>query len=287
MDDLRIGRICRALRRRRSWRQIDLARRAGCSQKSVSDLERGHLAWFRVGLVRAVFAALDASFDGIVGWRAGDLDRLLDERHAATVEAVARLLLHTGWEVAPEVTYSEYGERGSIDLFAARADRQAIAVFEIKGDVTTIEETLRKHDEKTRLAADKLAVRRLGWRPRTVGRILVISEDRTARRRLAAHESTFGAAYPMGSRDVRRWIREPAASCAGIWFLTPRGSGAGSQRRGGTRRVRVPRMKIGLTAKDRSPTCGTTRDGRFSRANIAEIRLPVLVSLAGENGKPL
>jgi len=36
-----------------------------------------------------VFAAVDAGFDGTVRWRGGELDRLLDERHAALVGAFA------------------------------------------------------------------------------------------------------------------------------------------------------------------------------------------------------
>jgi hypothetical protein len=74
-----------------------------------------------------VFAALDASFDGIVGWRSGDLDRLLDDRHAATIEAVALILRTRGWLVIPEASYSEWGERGSIDILAGREEARAVA----------------------------------------------------------------------------------------------------------------------------------------------------------------
>jgi transcriptional regulator with XRE-family HTH domain len=241
MDDLRIGPICRALRRRRGWRQLDLASRAGCSQRMISYIERGHLAGCRLSLLRRVFAALDASFDGLAGRRAGDLDRLLDERHAAVIEAVARLLQADAWDAIPEFTYSEFGERGSIDLLASKAPARAIAVFEIKGDVTTINDTVRKHDEKTRLAVEKLAMRRLGWRPAIAGRILVIAEDRTARRRVAAHRATFDAAYPLRSNAVRAWLRRPASSMGGIWFLTLSKGSSGSQRHGGPKRIRVPR----------------------------------------------
>ncbi|HVH18470.1 MAG TPA: helix-hairpin-helix domain-containing protein, partial [Myxococcota bacterium] len=46
-----------------------------------------------------------------------DGDRLLDERHAAMVEAVMRRLVALGWKVRAEVTFSSFGERGSIDVF--------------------------------------------------------------------------------------------------------------------------------------------------------------------------
>lgn len=185
MDDARVGRICRALRRRRGWTQADLARRAGCHQTTISRIERGHMADLRLAVTRKVFAALDASFDGIVGWRAGDLDRLLDDRHARTIEAVAVLLRSWDWLVIPEASYSEWGERGSIDILAAHADLRAAAVFEIKTEITSVEETIRKHDQKSRLAS-ALAKKRLGWSPDHVGRILVVPEDATIRRVLAA-----------------------------------------------------------------------------------------------------
>jgi transcriptional regulator with XRE-family HTH domain len=252
VDDLRIGRICRALRRRRGWRQIDLARRAVCHQTTISTIERGHIASLRVSVVRAVFAALDAAFDGSVTWRAGDLDRLLDERHAAIVEAVARFLRAAGWEVIPELTYSEFGDRGSIDLLAAYGPGKAVAVFEIKTDLTVIEETIRRHHEKTRLVDEKLARRQFGWEPRMVARILVVPEDLTIRRRVAAHDATLRAAYPMGSRQVRAWLAQPSTATTasgaagligGIWFLTLKPTRLGSQNRGGPRRVRTARTQ--------------------------------------------
>ena len=54
VDDQRIGRVVRALRRRLGWRQADLAEKAGCSQATVSETERGHLPEVRLlrGILR-------------------------------------------------------------------------------------------------------------------------------------------------------------------------------------------------------------------------------------------
>ncbi|MGI8927836.1 MAG: helix-turn-helix domain-containing protein [Candidatus Limnocylindrales bacterium] len=71
MDDQRIGRTVRALRRRRGWRQLDLTAAAKFSQKTVSRTERGHLPATHV--LRAILAALDASLVLDVRWRAGAL----------------------------------------------------------------------------------------------------------------------------------------------------------------------------------------------------------------------
>jgi hypothetical protein len=176
-----------------------------------------------------------ASSDG-----AGDLDRLLDDRHARTIEELALLLRSWAWLVIPEASYSEWGERGSIDILAAREDVRAVAVFEIKTEIASVEETIRKHDQKTRLAYSGLAQKRLGWVPDHFGRILVVPEDATIRRVIAGHEATFSAAYPLRSRAIRRWLIAPRGSAAGVWFLSPKPGGAGSQTRGGPRRVRHP-----------------------------------------------
>src|SRR4051812_34494708 len=113
MDDQRLGRIIRALRRRKGWRQVDLALAAGCSQNLISLIERGHLAAVSVRMLRRVTGALDATLGFDMRWRGAALDRLLDEDHANLVAAVAAILRALGWLVEIEVTYSSYGERGS------------------------------------------------------------------------------------------------------------------------------------------------------------------------------
>ncbi|CAN5748354.1 hypothetical protein BH23CHL8_BH23CHL8_06870 [soil metagenome] len=60
MDDRRVGLIARALRRRRAWRQQDLARVADVSQSTVSRFERGHLDRLAIGTLRRILGALEA-----------------------------------------------------------------------------------------------------------------------------------------------------------------------------------------------------------------------------------
>ena len=88
------------------------------SQQDVSDVERGHLEHVRLATIRRLAAALDAKASIDLGWRGGMLDRLIDERHAALVEAVSEVLLANGWQVRPEVSFALFGERGSIDILA-------------------------------------------------------------------------------------------------------------------------------------------------------------------------
>ena len=49
-------------------------------------------------------------------WHGEELDRLLDEAHARLVDEVVRRSTVLGWVVAVEVSFSRYGERGSIDV---------------------------------------------------------------------------------------------------------------------------------------------------------------------------
>jgi hypothetical protein len=65
--------------------------------------------------------ALGADLDLFLRWRGERLDRLLDEDHAAIVEAVVRLLREDEWDVAIEVSFSKWGERGSIDVLGFHA----------------------------------------------------------------------------------------------------------------------------------------------------------------------
>lgn len=244
VDDVRVGQVCRAIRRRRGWRQSDLGDRARCSQSTVSRLERGQLEAIDLGTIRRIFRALEASFEGMVRWRAGDLDRLLDERHAALVESVASRLRAWGWSVHPEVTFAIWGERGSIDLLAVRLDVRAAGVFEMKTDVPRVEEAIRRHDDKARLAST-IVRERFGFAPVSIGRVLVFPEDRSLRRLLDHHESTFQAAYPSSSRAVRAWLRQPTGPLAGIWFLTGSHPRTGSRSLMGRHRVRVAHQDRG------------------------------------------
>src|SRR6478736_4017218 len=94
-----------------------------------------------VGTVRKIVGGLDAELVLFIRWRGGDLDRLLDAGHARLCDDLARLLTNRGWEVAPEVSYSEYGERGSIDVLGFHPESGLLLVTEVKTEVASVEET--------------------------------------------------------------------------------------------------------------------------------------------------
>lgn len=118
VDVARFGRAIRALRRRRRWRQIDLASAAGVSATQVGRIERGESRRLPADTFDRVAQAAGASLDLALRWKGEGLDRLLDEDHARLVELVVLKLQALGWEVAVEVSFSRFGERGSIDVLA-------------------------------------------------------------------------------------------------------------------------------------------------------------------------
>jgi len=236
VDDRKLGSVLRALRRRRRLRQVDVAVLAGVTQSTVSRVERGHSDMLALATLRRLFGAVDARIDVVPLWRAGELDRLLDEDHAALCGQVANVLERAGWSIVLEATYSRYGERGSIDILAAHPDTRTVLVVEIKTQLISIEEIGRRLDQKTRLAP-AIASERFGWRASTVGRLLVLPSLPTERRRVARQGAVVAHLFPVqAARTVRRWLRQPIGPLAGIWFVSFMHGRAGS-----TVRPRGPR----------------------------------------------
>jgi len=233
MDSVRVGLALRALRRQRGWTQTDLARRARISQASVSRAERGNASDLTVRTLTAIAEALGARVALRVLWQGEALDRLLDAAHAGLVDEVVRLLRARGWEVIPEATFSEFGERGSIDVLAWHPASGALLVIEVKSAVPDMGALLAGVDRKARLAP-RLAESR-GWRVTCASRILVLPDHRTARRRASEHAATLGAVFPARTVELRRWLRDPHGAVAGILFL-PRSQSTTARHRVGVRR---------------------------------------------------
>lgn len=169
--------------------------------------------------LEAVAESLDAQLGLDLRWRGGDLDRLLDAAHAAIVELLVRLYRATGWEVIVEATFSEFGERGSIDVLAWHPSTGHVAVNEVKATLADAGRTVMGVDRKARLAP--VVARKLGWRCRGVSRFLVVAEAPTARRRIAEHAGIFRTSFPLGTRESRAWIARPSLQpVAGLIFLS-------------------------------------------------------------------
>lgn len=267
MDDRRIGSVIRVLRRRKGWRQSDLAAAAGVHQSDVSNLERGHVADYRVTIIRAVLGALDGRCDLEPRWRGAAIDRLLDDRHATLAGQGGAFLGTLCWEVLGEVTYSEYGERGSIDLFSARPDVAAALVGEVKSEFVSLEATLRSVDVKARLAP-KLCRDRFGFQPLIVAQFLILPESTTTRRQLTRHAALLGRSFPLRGWAARRWLARPVAipgqrSIGGVLLLPDIGGRDGRRAPGGPSRVRAPLSSPDIAVGD--TTCEVVAADRERR----------------------
>jgi len=239
MDTLRLGRSIRALRLRHGWRQADLASAAGISRPVVSRIERGELIRSSVDSIESVCRALDADLDIRVRWRGEGLDRLLDQVHAGMVDRFVRFMRAAGWEVAVEVTFNEFGDRGSIDVLCWHLPRRALLIGEVKSVVADAQGTLSPLDRKARLGA-KIG-RSRGWDSLTVSRVLVVRDGSTNRRRVDDLAATFDAALPVRSIAFGKWVRDPVGVVAALVFFPD--APQKSTRRGGSgwRRVSRPR----------------------------------------------
>jgi hypothetical protein len=201
--------------------QAEAAIAAGVSPQVFRRVERTGAVRTTLPTLRAVFAPFDARIHVSVWWRGATLDRILDESHAALVERVIALLTRRGWQTASEVTFSEYGERGSIDVFGFEPRSRACVVGEVKSDWGSLEETNRRLDVKTRLAP-KLCLDRFGVRPSSVSRLLILPNNVTLRRVAARHAATLEAVYPSRADDIRRWLWRPGGAINGLWFVSIR-----------------------------------------------------------------
>jgi transcriptional regulator with XRE-family HTH domain len=218
MSDVRLGNAIRLIRQRRGWTQGELAARAGVSRSTTSRVERGHFDTFGLRTVRAIAAVLDIRVDVVSRWRSGDLDRLLNSRHSSLHEAVAQWFgdIVPAWVLAPEVSFSIYGERGVIDILARHPGRRALLIIELKTDIADVNDLVGAADRRRRLARTIAAER--GWDPATVSVWIVVAPSRTNRRRVAAHAAMLRAAFPNDGRSMRAWLRDPFGAMAALSF---------------------------------------------------------------------
>ena len=218
MDDLRLGAILRAVRIRRRLRQADVAAAAGVASMTISRLERGHVDMTSVRVLREVASQLEVRIFFKASWRGGDLDRLVNAGHSAMHEAVAELFdRYTGWQLAPEVSFSIYGERGIVDLLGFHAESGTGLVIELKTEIVDVQELVGTLDRKRRLGRTICAER--GWVVADVGMWALIADSRSNRARFAAHRRFIRQAFPGDGHGIGRWLRQPAGPVAALSFL--------------------------------------------------------------------
>jgi transcriptional regulator with XRE-family HTH domain len=240
MDDLAFGRLIRLTRIARRWRQVDLAARAKVSPATVSRVERGHLGEIPLATIRAIADALGIRVQIAARARAVDLDRVLNARHAALAGFCSEWIGSLGgWVVRPEASYSEFGERGAIDLLCWHAASRCLLVVEIKTEIVELGELLSRLDAKERLGP--VVGRRLGWAPVSVSACLLVADSVTNRRRVVAHGSLLHAAFPTDGRALGRWLKRPSGSIRALRFVSDSRPGHARSDFAGPTLIRLPR----------------------------------------------
>jgi transcriptional regulator with XRE-family HTH domain len=216
MHEGRLGSAIRLIRQRRRWTQAQLGERAGVSKSTISRIERGHVRSLSVATIQEVAGELDIRVDLVPRWRSGDLDRMLNRRHSNLHELVARWFGDAvpDWVLAPEVSYSIYGERGVIDILAWHPGRRALLIIELKTDIVDVNDLVGSADRRKRLARTIAGER--GWDPASVSVWVIVAPSRTNRRRIDSHETMLRAAFPADGRTIRAWLRNPVGSVAAL-----------------------------------------------------------------------
>jgi transcriptional regulator with XRE-family HTH domain len=184
------------LRIRRGWRLRDVADRSGLSTTTIGRTELGSIATVQV--LRDHAAALDVRVEWRIVGRGADVARLLDEEHAAIVETLAASFGGSGWRVEAEASYSEYGERGRIDLLAFDPSTKVLAVIEVKTELADLQELFGNLNAKLRLAPT--IGRRNGWHSARVATVLAVAATAANRATVRTHPALF-------TPFERRWFR--------------------------------------------------------------------------------
>jgi hypothetical protein len=157
--------------------------------------------------------------DVVVRWRGGELDRLVNARHSALHEAAAQMFTkQPEWIVAPEASFSIYGERGVVDILGWHASSRTLLVIELKSALVDVQELIGSMDRKRRLAP-RIALER-GWDSVGVSTWVVVGESRTNRRHVARHAALLRTVFPSNGHAFRSWLGDPDGAISGLSFLT-------------------------------------------------------------------
>lgn len=235
VDDVAFGRLLRAIRIRRGWRQADVAARAGVSTSQVWRAETGRCEELRYADLRAIAGALEVRVRVAATWRGGDADRVTNEAHVA-LQGRTVAYLPRDWVVSVEVTFSVRGERGAIDILAWHPESRNLLVIEVKAELVDPAALVAQVDRYRRVAPG--IARERGWgEPIAVAAWVVVADSSMNRRRVARAGSILRAAFPGSGVATRRWLAAPSGALAALSFLPYSLPGRGGRPMAAIRRV--------------------------------------------------
>lgn len=220
------------LRLRKDWRQSDVAEKAGISSSAVGRHENGVIGSLPVFEKHA--AAFGLRVDVRILGRAGSLVRLADEEHARIVEVVATWFRERGFLTETEASFSEWGERGRIDLLAFDPGSGLLVIVEVKTQLLDLQDLFGSMNVKERLAVT-IAERR-GWIAVHPVAVLAVANTVANRQVVRDHPSLF-ASFTLRRLTIEGLRREGRVI---HWVNPERGHGswlAGRQRISRSQRV--------------------------------------------------
>jgi hypothetical protein len=194
---------------------------------------------FHVASLRRHAAALGFRLEITLSGRGGEASHLLDEEHAAIVEYVAAELTRRRWAVEAEASYSEFGERGRVDILAHHVGSGELLVVEVKTELVDLQQLLGSLNVKARLARRIAAGR---FEPVRSVSVMVAVADTTATRATVAAHLTLFAGYASRGHAVAVWLERPTAGARLLWFVTAARAGRSSWIAG---RRRISRSQCG------------------------------------------
>lgn len=222
MQTIAIARLLRAVRLRRDWRQADVAARARMSAAGIGRHENG-----RFGSLRSLeqhASALGLRVEVRLTGRGGELAKLRDEEHAAIVEFFAGWFRDAGFTTEVEASFSQWGERGRVDLLAHDPVTALLVIVEIKTQLVDLQDLMGALNVKERLAPTVARTR--GWAVRRQLTLLGVASTHANRGLTRTHRSLFGAFAPRRltraalSGDATRilcWVPPEATSRSRPW----------------------------------------------------------------------
>ncbi len=219
VDGIRLGTVCRALRIKKRWRQVDVAARAGVSRTTVSRIERGDVSRLRVACSdqrrcrRSAAVSISWCVGRVASWTACSMPAI----RRSTNPSLAGLAATRAGSSLPRCRSRFAGNAGVIDILAWHAESRTLLVIELKTEIVDINELMGTLDRKRRLAP--LVARERGWYPRAVALWLIVADSVTNRRRVRSHAATLRAALPSDGRSMSGWLKRPASElrCLSFW----------------------------------------------------------------------
>ena len=148
-----------------------------------------------------------------------------------------------GWVMAPEVSFSVYGERGVIDQLAFHPGTRSLLVIELKTEIVDVQELVGTMSRKVPLARG-VALER-GWKARSVSGWIVVAPSTTNGRRILAHRTMLRAAFNSDGRTMRNWMLAPHGSVAGLSMWSPTNRGGTGSGLAPVKRVAAPQRRAG------------------------------------------